>query len=212
MASTQACQTWWRSNLRIYLCLIVFLLAVWQLGQGVWIHAKAGLAQILIESAWEKSLEDKQSHKPWPWADTWPIARMTIKDETLYVLEGAQGNSLAFAPGHLQGTVVPGQKGISIIGGHRDAHFRFLEHIKPGQEILIESEVGTSRYQVAETAIRDSNTEPLSYDGSEDQLVLITCYPFDALEAGGSMRFVVTANRMPVSDVSETPPTDIASR
>ena len=109
--------------MRRYLAIIVCLLGLWQVSAGLWIHAKAQLAQILIESAWNKTLVDQHAHKPWPWADTWPVARMHTADEELYILEGAQGNSLAFGPGHLQGSVLPGKKGISIIGGHRDTHF-----------------------------------------------------------------------------------------
>jgi sortase A len=181
--------------MRQYLAIAVFMLAGWQLGAGIWIHTKASLAQVLIESAWLASIEDKQPHKPWPWADTWPVARMIMNKEELFILEGAQGNSLAFAPGHLQGTVLPGQTGISIIGGHRDTHFEFLETAKMGQQIQIESHHGTSLYQVNNIAIRDSRSEPLSFTGNEDQLVLITCYPFDTLQSGGDMRYVVIAQR-----------------
>ena len=181
--------------MRLYLAMIVFLLGIWQIGEGVWIHAKAQLAQVLIESAWAATLEDKLTHKPWPWADTWPVARMTIADEVLYTLEGAQGNSLAFGPGHLQGSVLPGRQGISIVGGHRDTHFGFLEHIKNGQEIYIEHKEGESRFTVQQISIRDSESELLRFDPGEDQIVLVTCYPFDALDAGGSLRYVVTARR-----------------
>ncbi|MDX5297649.1 MAG: hypothetical protein LPK85_01730, partial [Gammaproteobacteria bacterium] len=30
-------------------------------------------------------------------------------------------------------------------------------------------------------------------DAGEDQLVLVTCYPFDATDPGGPLRYVVTA-------------------
>jgi sortase A len=197
--------------MRQYLAIAVFILASWQLGAGIWIHVKANLAQLLIESAWQASIEDKQPHKPWPWADTWPVARMTMNDEKLFILEGAQGNSLAFAPGHLQGTVLPGQTGISIIGGHRDTHFRFLEQTIVGQKIQIESNQGTSQYHVNKIAIRNSKSEPLSFVGNEDQLVLITCYPFDALASGGDMRYVVIAQRIE-SEAMDRTPRDLATR
>ena len=181
--------------MRLYLAVIVFSLGMWQVSEGLWIHLKARLAQVLIESAWDASLMDKKIHKPWPWADTWPVARMTINNEVLFILEGAQGNSLAFGPGHLQGSVLPGQTGVSIIGGHRDTHFRFLEHINKGQAISIDHKTGSSNYRVSKVAIRDSDSDPLSFQGEEDQIVLITCYPFNNFEAGGSLRYVVTAER-----------------
>ena len=37
-------------------------------GQGLWIHAKAMLAQILLERAFAQSLASGQPVKPWSWA------------------------------------------------------------------------------------------------------------------------------------------------
>jgi sortase A len=40
----------------------------------------------------------------------------------------------------------------------------------------------------------DSDQESLSVDTSTDKkLLLVTCYPFDAILAGGPLRYVVTA-------------------
>ena len=40
--------------------------------QGLWIPAKAALAQVLLERAFERSVATGRPVKPWPWADTWP--------------------------------------------------------------------------------------------------------------------------------------------
>src|SRR5690349_24074944 len=48
------------------------------LGQGVWIHAKALLAQVLLERAFAASLASGAPVKPWSWADTWPVARIEV--------------------------------------------------------------------------------------------------------------------------------------
>ena len=45
-------------------------------GQGIWIHAKALLAQVLLERAFAASLARRHDVKPWPWADTWPVAQL----------------------------------------------------------------------------------------------------------------------------------------
>jgi hypothetical protein len=45
-----------------------------------------------------------KQHKPWPWADTHPFAELIIKDKSWYVLAGASGRKLAFAPSHLSST------------------------------------------------------------------------------------------------------------
>src|SRR2546430_17161834 len=47
-------------------------------GQGVWIHARALLAQILLERAFAASLAGGEPVKPWSWADTWPVARIEV--------------------------------------------------------------------------------------------------------------------------------------
>jgi hypothetical protein len=54
---------------------LLLVLGVWQLGEGLYIQAKAQLAQILVRSAWERTLAGERQVKPWPWADTWPVAR-----------------------------------------------------------------------------------------------------------------------------------------
>ena len=52
--------------------LMAGLLAIgcWQLGEGSWIYAKAGLAQFLLQRAWCRALAGEAMPKPWPWADT----------------------------------------------------------------------------------------------------------------------------------------------
>ena len=47
-------------------------------GQGLWIHAKALLAQVLLERAFAQTLQTGHDVKPWSWADTWPVARVEL--------------------------------------------------------------------------------------------------------------------------------------
>jgi len=66
-------------------------------GQGVWIHAKALLAQVLLERAFAASLADGQPVKPWSWADTWPVARIEVPrlHRSEIALAGSSGQALA---------------------------------------------------------------------------------------------------------------------
>lgn len=171
-------------------------LACWQLGDGLWIYAKARLAHYLIADAWQQTLATGKTAKPWPWADTWPVARLQAIDHNidLYILEGAHGSALAFGPGHMQGSAYPGTEGVSIVGGHRDTHFRFLQQLEPGDPLRITTNSGTvTSYRVVEQRIANSARAPLRVTATESQLLLITCYPFDSLRAGGPLRYVVTA-------------------
>lgn len=178
------------------IAMALVALACWQLGDGLWIYAKARLAQYLIADAWQQTLATSRTAKPWPWADTWPVARLQAIDHNidLYILEGAHGSALAFGPGHMQGSAYPGTEGVSIVGGHRDTHFRFLQQLEPGDPLRITTNSGTvTSYRVVEQRIANSARAPLRVTATESQLLLITCYPFDSLRAGGPLRYVVTA-------------------
>lgn len=207
----------WTTRLLRAAALVAFCLALWQLGQGGYIQAKAWLAQVLIKQAWARTLEGEQHAKPWPWADTWPVARITVpgRDIERFVLAGANGRSIAFGPGHVFGTPLPGEVGNSVIGAHRDTHFAFLRELQRGEVIVVQnasafrwrlmpaeqalgrsqkSVSGIRRYRVEHSEIVDKReTRVLAQVPGETRLTLITCYPFDALRAGGPLRYVVTA-------------------
>lgn len=180
------------------LALATLTLAVGCFAQALWIHTKAELAQLLIASAWERTRAQPDApHKPWDWADTWPVAKLQWNEngasENLYVLAGATGNALAFGPGHLAGTAAIGT-GASVVAGHRDTHFAFLQELQRGSKLTMENAVGEQFvYYVAHMEVKDSTTEPLLIDPTTDSLTLVTCYPFDAPLAGGPLRYVVTA-------------------
>jgi sortase A len=179
----------------IVLCLL--LVGIQQLGGAVLIQAKAALAPLLIEKAWAQTLyTGKQAVKPWPWADTWPVGRLRVEDldQELFILEGDTGNALAFGPGRALPSAKLGEKGTAVIGGHRDTHFVFLQQLQKGHVLELQLASGESReYQVSELSIVDAGQESLTGGSSEEALLLVTCYPFDALQAGGPLRYVVTA-------------------
>ena len=170
-----------------FACLV---LALSQLGSAAWIFLKAELAQLLIARAWAES----GPARPWPWADTWPIARLEFPDRQadLYVLAGDRGHALAFGPGHLTGSAAPGAEGVSVIGGHRDTHFAFLQHVRVGDRVVLTDKEGVAqRYRVEAMRVADIRQGPLLAAG--DALVLVTCFPFDAVAPGGPMRYLVLA-------------------
>ena len=174
-------------------------LGLWQLGGGLWIQAKARLAQFLIAEAWAETLAGATQVRPWPWADTWPVARLRAPDPAvdLYVLAGGSGRSLAFGPGHVTGTALPGTPGLSLLGGHRDTHFAFLEDLTPGQRIDVQSPDGSwTPHRVTATEILDSRHDRLLPEitgAPRPSLALVTCWPFDALAPGGPLRYLVYA-------------------
>jgi sortase A len=181
------------------LVIVLFAgVAGWELGQGIWIHAKARLAQHLLQYAWARTLAGERHVKPWPWADTWPVARLTVPAHgvDLIVLAGASGRTLAFGPGHAAGSAVPGTSGTAIVTGHRDTHFAFLARLRTG-DTLVTQVPGRPPvfYRVTATAVVDSRTAAVASADGISALVLLTCYPFDAVMAGGPLRYVVTAEQ-----------------
>jgi len=177
----------------------LFCLGFWQLGHGAYIPAKAWLAQELMQRAWTRTGLGEDRATPWPWADTWPVARLTARagEIDLVVLAGGSGRTLAFGPGHLSASAMPGEVGNTVIAGHRDTHFRFLEHLRAGELLNVESNKGVRHlYQVVATEIVDSRKGSLLLDTDTAILSLVTCYPFHTRETGGPLRYVVTARML----------------
>jgi sortase A len=165
-------------------------------GHGVYIHAKAQLAQLLLQVAWRRTDAAGVGARPWPWADTHPVARLIApaQNADVLVLAGASGRTLAFGPGHLDGSAQPGDNGNSVITAHRDTHFRFLEGVKSGDELVVErADRSTRHFRIRTAYVVDMRELRLPRDTAVPTLTLVTCYPFEALNTGGPLRYVVVA-------------------
>lgn len=185
-----------RTRLTLAAAALLALAGTSALAHGGWIYAKAELAQLLIDRAWQRMRAGDVVVKPWPWADTFPVARLQAPAQgvTLYVLAGSSGRTLAFGPGHQDGTPYPGEPGNSVIGGHRDTHLSFLREVKRGDLIRVERRDGKRvDYRVTTLDVLDRRDTWVMRDDGGTRLTLITCWPFDALAAGGPSRYVVIA-------------------
>jgi len=166
------------------------------LTSGGWIHAKAALAQILLEHAWRDTLDGETEVRPWRWADTWPVARLDVPGlgTRSVVLAGVSGRTLAFGPGHMEGTAAPGTAGHTVPSGHRDTNFRFLKDLAPGDALRVQRPGGGWRdCRVTGSEVVGARHARLAPDPGRPVLSLVTCYPFDAITPGGPLRYVVTA-------------------
>jgi sortase A len=172
--------------------------------QAIWIRGKASLAQVLIARAWGQAQSGVRTPKPWPWADTTPIAKLELPHHgsdpgarELMVLEGASGRNLAFGPTHDPASVLPGMQGNSVIEGHRDTHFQALQHVRVGDRLRIQKlDMRWVSFEVVDVRVVDSRRVRISLDADVPRLTLVTCYPFDAIVPGGPLRWVVTADRI----------------
>jgi sortase A len=185
-----------RRVLRIALIVLLAGAGLACFGNGVYIYAKAQAAQVLLHAAWSRTQVSGAPFKPWPWADTHPVARLIVPahDADLLVLSGASGRTLAFGPGHLDGSANPGARGNSVITGHRDTHFRFLRDVAAGDSLIVEGRNGTRRqFHVRRIYVADFHALDIPRDTPVPTLTLVTCYPFDAINPGGPLRYVVVA-------------------
>lgn len=190
-----------------WLAVLMLVAASLSFTQGLYIQAKAIVAQWLLADAWEQTLHGDDQVKPWSWAGIWPVASLRVNSQklpdglfsfpnNLLVLNQASGQGLAFGPGQLHSSVSPGAPGWLIIGGHRDTHFSFLEHISLGEKIELQATDGHWHvYEVDDIQVVDSLNQSLpAADAIIDAgLILVTCYPFDVVSTGGSLRYVVRA-------------------
>ena len=164
-------------------------------GQGLFIRAKALLAQVLLERAWSQTVAAGRPVRAWSWADTYPVAKITFPglDRAAIVLEAAGGEALAFGPAHVAGSPLPGERGTSVIGGHRDTHFAFIGELKKGDSIIVTGRDGRdTAYNVSGSVVVHAGASGIRTGGNTRRLALVTCYPFGGLQRG-PLRYVVFA-------------------
>lgn len=184
------------AKMRQGLALVALATGLLCLAQAVYIPAKAWLSQRLIAIAWQQRSPGDDPARPWPWADTLPIARLYQPRLAVeqYVLQGASGRNLAFGPAHIGVSSSPSQSGNIVISGHRDTHFAWLRDLQPGDELLLERrDRRWRRYRVSETAVHHEREFGLVDPLAGDQLRLLTCYPFLQVDPGTPWRYLVTA-------------------
>ncbi len=179
----------------------------WQAGQ---IAAKAYLSQWLLQMNWQQRLSTGHSVRPWPGLDSYPVARLFTEENKrgTVVLDNPSGQALAFAPTLIspiptnhkdspsgtQARITLRAEQTVAIAGHRNTHLAFLEGVAIGDRVGLETSDGTRRlYQVNDHFIVDTRSEDLLIDTNWQGLLMITCYPFDTIDANGPLRLVVYA-------------------
>ncbi len=179
----------WRVGRRGVRALSALLIAsgLVLLAQAAWIPAKAALAQVLLERAFARTLAEGRPQRPWPWADTVPVARILFPGlgERYVALAGSSGQALAFGPGHVAGTPEAGEPGTAIYAAHRDTQFRSLGRLAAGDPITVVRRDGRSvRFRVTGRRVVRWDASGLDPDAAGRHLVLVTCWPLDGVTPG----------------------------
>jgi sortase A len=129
-----------------------------------------------------------------PWAIGSPIARLTIPvlglDEI--VIEGVGDEELNVGPGHLPGSVLPGERGNAVISAHRDRHFSSIGALKVGDEITTET-ASARRLKWIVIARRVVGSHHAALFSTPDAtLTLTTCWPIRYVGTAPE-RLIITA-------------------
>jgi sortase A len=185
-----------KKHLKWGVIIFVLVIVVWQMSQGKMVAAQIWLAQGLLHTAWVRTQASGQHIKPWPWANTWPLARLTVprlKVEQIVLSRASEGIS-AFALKHSDSSVLPGELGNSVLNVHRDTYFGFLKALKPGDTLVLESiRSGRWHYQVSAIYVTYKTDTSLVEPSLNRRLTLVSCYTCTVED---ERRYVVVAEEV----------------
>ena len=167
--------------------LILAAFGIWQLGQAGLIAAKAWAAPVLMEHAFNQSEAADQPVRPWPWADSYPIARVAVPrlEAAEYVLSESNMRNLAFGPTALE------IGANTVLFAHRDTHFNFLQNLQVGDAVAVKYRgQDLQNWRVARISVIDQDNLYVQRGSDQKLLLLVTCYPFNSMAQNPSQRFV----------------------
>lgn len=108
------------------------------------------------------------------------------------VLQGDGSGVLAVAVGHDPASSWQARSGTVVLDAHDVTWFHYLPRLHPGDMISVVDPCDTVRYRVDSARVEPAGTPVANRSG---MLVLVTCYPLDALFYT-NQRYVVTATRV----------------
>ena len=77
---------------------------------------------------------------------------------------------------------LPGEGKTILLAGHNNTFFNDLQHAEAGATVTITTHYGVYTYEVTETKILDyQDASAYDFTRTDENLILYTCYPFDAL-------------------------------
>ena len=86
---------------------------------------------------------------------------------------------------------IPGESKTILLAGHNNTFFNDLQSVEVGDVVTIETHYGTYTYTVEECKVLEYNdTSAYDFTRTDENLILYTCYPFDALGFTSQRYFV----------------------
>ncbi len=126
-----------------------------------------------------------------------PLADLSIPRIHLsaVVLHGSDADTLRVGAGHIENTAFPGEPGNVAIAGHRDSFFRPLQHVRVGDDVILDTPRERLRYRVASVRVVQPSEISVLKPTVDATLTLVTCYPF-WIFGHAPDRFIVRATRV----------------
>lgn len=116
------------------------------------------------------------------------------------LVDGVREADLYAGAGHIPTTHWPTDQGQIFIAGHRNTEFKVLQNVQVGDEIIMRMPYGVFTYRITQTNVIVNQADNYVIDSEthfpNDQLVLMTCYPF-TFGADLEERFLVYAELVP---------------
>ena len=130
-----------------------------------------------------------------------PVGRLLIPRIDLddIMIEGVDAEDLNAGPGHLPGSVLPGERGNSVVSAHRDRHFSHFDALNVGDTIVTESRAGRTTWTIVSQRVVGKD-DPALFWTSDATLTLTTCWPIRYVGSAPS-RLIVTAKPVGASAV-----------
>lgn len=109
------------------------------------------------------------------------IDKVNINEPLYY---GDSEDILRLGAGQYIGSMIPGELGTTLIGGHNQPSFGKIYYLEPDDEVIVETHYGTYTYRVIESKIANYKDPVINEklgDRTKRALILYTCYPLDAI-------------------------------
>ncbi|MDZ7631244.1 MAG: class D sortase [Gemmatimonadaceae bacterium] len=107
-----------------------------------------------------------------------PVVRVMIPSIRLdeVVVEGLSDKDLWAGPGHMPGTVFPGENGNSVISAHRDRHFHRLDDLRVGDMVETQTPTVNVMWRITQRRIVGKDERAI-FETASPMLTLTTCWP-----------------------------------
>lgn len=128
----------------------------------------------------ESMLEESEDGNTFPeFGDKYAELKIESAGIVTPIYVGDSEQILLQGTGQYYGSVFPGEKGNTVLVGHRNSVFKTLGDAKIGDEIVMETTYGDYKYEIIETKITTGTDQSILAQTDESILTVYTCYPFD---------------------------------